>query len=407
VLEPRFVSTVDSGNLAASLWALKQAALGFAAQPPADDLLWDGIADVSRMLGAQADPAARALCERVLKTEGQWRRSLPELEGLVTRYAAAAAGEDREWAMVLLDRLRHAAAWCEADRGPALKQALLEIAGAAHAFVAEMDFGFLYDARRKVLSVGYDLRSQRLERSTYDLLASESRIASFVAIAKGDIPQESWLHLGRTHAAVADERVLVSWTGTLFEYLMPALWFRHRPRTIMHDSMKAAVAVQRKFGRSRGIPWGFSESGFIVPDSDEYGYGPCGVTGLSLKALDPELVVVSPYSAFLALLVDGRAAIANLRQMEMLGFAGAFGLFEAIDYSRGRPEIVRSWMAHHQGMSLLAVAEVLFGHRLQRAFHAEPHVRATERMLEERVPLTNVPDTIELPRVLWPEESAA
>jgi len=175
----------------------------------------------------------------------------------------------------------------------------------------------------------------------------------------------------------------------------------------MHDSMKAAVAVQRQFARSRGIPWGFSESGFIVTGSDEYGYGPCGVPGLSLKALDPRLVVVSPYSAFLALLVDGPAAIANLRQMEALGFSGAFGLFEAIDYSRGSAEVVRSWMAHHQGMSLLAIAEVLFGHRLQRAFHAEPHVRATERMLEERVPLTIVPDRIELPRVLWPEESAA
>jgi hypothetical protein len=412
-LEPRFVSTVDSGNLAAALWALKQTAAAFAQQAPSDDLLWDGLTDVARVLGAQPDPAARALCERVLKTGGQWRHSLPELEALVARYAAAAEGEAKEWAELLLARLRQARGWLATDGGraphpaPALAPALLEIADAAHALVADMDFGFLYDARRKVLSVGYDVATHRLERSTYDLLASESRIASFVAIAKGDVPQESWLHLGRTHAAVADQRVLVSWTGTLFEYLMPALWFRHRPRTIMHDSMKAAIAVQRRFARTRGIPWGFSESAFVVPGADEYGYGPCGLAELSLKPLDPGVVVVSPYSAYLALLVDSGAAMANLRHMQALGFCGRFGIYEAIDYSRGSAEVVRSWMAHHQGMSLLAMSEVLFGHRLQRAFHAEPHVRATERMLEERVPLTIVPDKIELPRVLWPEESAA
>ena len=408
-LEPRFVSTVDSGNLAAALWALKQTATAYLRQPPSDDLLWDGIADAARLLGSQPDPAARALCERVLKTGAQWRHSLPELEALVARYAAAAGGEAREWAEVLRSRLRRVRGWlaAEGNRVPALAPALNEIAETAHALVGEMDFGFLYDARRKVLSVGYDVGSHRLERSTYDLLASESRIASFIAIAKGDIPQESWLHLGRTHAAVGDQRVLVSWTGTLFEYLMPALWFRHRPRTIMHDSMKAAIAVQRKFARARGIPWGFSESAFIVPGAEEYGYGPCGLAGLSLKPLDPGVVVVSPYSAYLALLVDRGAAMSNLRQMQALGFCGRYGHYEAIDYSRGSAEVVRSWMAHHQGMSLLAMSEVLFGHRMQRAFHAEPHVRATERMLEERVPLTIVPDKLELPQVLWPEESAA
>ncbi|MGE0443812.1 MAG: glucoamylase family protein [Vicinamibacterales bacterium] len=408
-LEPRFVSTVDSGNLAASLWALKQAAVEFAAQPPADDLLWDGIGDVARVLAEQPDPAARALCERVVKSGAQWRQTLPELEALVGRYAAGADGDARDWANRLLARLRHArrAVAVPVDRVAALAPLLQDIADTSHRLVADMDFGFLYDARRKVLSVGFSVATHQLERSTYDLLASESRIASFVAIAKGDIPQESWLHLGRTHAAVADQRVLVSWTGTLFEYLMPAIWFRHRPRTIMHDSMKAAIAVQRRFAKGRGIPWGFSESAFVVPDADDYGYGPCGLASLSLKSLDSGLVVVSPYSAYLALLVDSGAAMANLRHMQSLGFGGTFGLYEAIDYSRGSAEVVRSWMAHHQGMSLLAISEVLFGHRLQRAFHAEPHVRATERMLEERVPLTIVPDKIELPRVLWPEESAA
>jgi cyclic beta-1,2-glucan synthetase len=406
-LEPRFVSTVDSGNLAAALWTLKQTALAFARQPPQDHTLWDGIADLARLLSRDTDAAARALGERVLKTRPQWRQSLPELEALVRHYASSAHDEARTWAGELVVRLRQARAWCEGGVSPAVASGLAEIAQVAHALVADMDFALLYDERRQVLSVGCDAASGEIERSAYDLLASEARIASFVAIAKGDIPQESWFHLGRLHVATGEERVLVSWTGTLFEYLMPALWFRHRPRTIMHDSMCAAVRVQRKFARRRNMPWGFSESGFIVPDSADYGYAPCGQAELALKPLDPQTLVVSPYSSYLALLVDPRAAIENLRLLARLGCVGRYGFFEALDYSRGNPHLVRSWMSHHQGMSLLAAAEVLLDARLKDAFHSEAQVRATERLLEERVPRTVVPDEAAPPCVLWPEESPA
>jgi len=406
-LEPRFVSTVDSGNLAAALWTLKQSALAFARQPPPDDTLWEGIADLALLLSGDTDPAARALGERVLKTRPQWRQSLPELEALVRRYASCARDDVRPWLGELVARLRYARAWCEGHISPTVASGLVEIAKVAHTLVADMDFAFLYDARRQVLSVGCDAVSGDIERSAYDLLASEARIASFVAIAKGDVPQESWFHLGRLHVATCEERVLMSWTGTLFEYLMPALWFRHRRRTIMHDSMCAAVRVQRKFARGRNIPWGFSESGFIVPDSADYGYAPCGHAELALKPVDPQTLVVSPYSSFLALLVDARAAIENLRRLARLGGVGTYGFFEAFDYSRGNPELVRSWMSHHQGMSLLAAAEVLLDARLKDAFHSEPQVRATERLLEERVPRTVVPDEAAPECVLWPEESAA
>jgi cellulose synthase/poly-beta-1,6-N-acetylglucosamine synthase-like glycosyltransferase len=406
-LEPRFVSTVDSGNLAAALWTLKQAAQAFARQAPPDDTLWDGITDLALLLRGDADPAARAVAERVLKTRPQWRHSLPELEALVLRYAAHARDDARGWADELVSRLRYARAWCEDGMSPLVASALEEIARVAHSLVADMDFSFLYDARRQVLSVGCDAASGRVERSAYDLLASEARVASFVAIAKGDIPQESWFSLGRLHVAACDERVLLSWTGTLFEYLMPALWFRHQPRTIMHDSMCAAVRVQRKFASDLNMPWGFSESGLIIPNSADYGYAPCGHAELALKPLDTRTLVVSPYSSYLALLVDGPAAVENLRHLARLGCVGPYGFFEALDYSRGHPELVRSWMSHHQGMSLLAVAEVLLGDRLKDTFHSEPQVRATERLLEERVPRTVVPDKAGLPRVLWPEESVA
>jgi cyclic beta-1,2-glucan synthetase len=175
----------------------------------------------------------------------------------------------------------------------------------------------------------------------------------------------------------------------------------------MHDSMRAAVAAQRAHGHEHGIPWGFSESQFIVPGEPDLGYGPCGMPGLALKPLDTRTLVVAPYASWLALLVDSRHALQNLRALEVAGASGAFGFYEALDYSRGTVELADSWMAHHQGMSLLAAAELLCGAPLQKAFHAEPQVRATERLLEERVPRTIVPDKAEAPCVVWPEESAA
>src|SRR4029434_5680435 len=168
------------------------------------------------------------------------------------------------WADELLARLRQARAWGDQSMSSVLRARLVEIAATAESRVAEMDFAVLYTPRRKVLSVGFDVTTGRHDRSTYDLLASEARIASFVAIAKGDIPQESWLRLGRAHVIAQGKRVMLSWTGTLFEYRMPALCFRHRPNTIMSQSMHAAVAAQRRFSRMRRIPWGFSESAFVL-----------------------------------------------------------------------------------------------------------------------------------------------
>jgi len=300
-LETRFVSTVDSGNLVACLWTLKQAALAFAAEHSA-----------------------------------------------------------------LAERLR-------------------AIADTADRMARDMDFRFLYLRKKKVMSVGYNLSEGHLEPSTYDLLASESRIASFVAIAKGDIPQEAWFHLGRRHTQINGERVLASWTGTMFEYLMPALWMRTYPGTIMEQSSRAVVNVQRGYGRRKGVPWGISESG-CIRDECEHGYAAFGVPELAMKQMDPRTLVVSPYSTFLALMVDPATAIHNLQCMAEYEWTGRYGFFEAVDYSKAGGEIVRSWMAHHQGMSLLAACNLLFDRPIQRYFHSEPYVMATELLLHERVP---------------------
>ncbi len=393
-LEPRFVSTVDSGNLAACLWTLKQAALAFAQQPPDADRLWTGICAVARELDSLEHPAGRVLAERILRTGPDWREALPTLEELAGHLLSAASDEDvRWWAGELVDRIVRTRRWLATGMTADLQAGLETLAADADRLVSNMQFAFLYNPRKKTLSVGYDAGADRLEASTYDLLASEARIAAFVAIAKGDAPQESWFHLGRTHVISSGERVLSSWTGTMFEYLMPALWMRQYPRTIMYDSMRAIVRLQQKYTRWRRVPWGISESAHVGVDPAEPGYAAFGLPDVALKRMDAKALVISPYASFLALLVDPREALRNLYEMERLGWSGRYGLYEAVDYSGGEPIVVRSWMAHHLGMSLLAVCQTLCGPVMQQHFHAEPQVLATELLLHERVPPRTVAET--------------
>ena len=224
-------------------------------------------------------------------------------------------------------------------------------------------------------------------------------MASFVAIAKGDIPQDSWFRLGRGHTSFRGESVLLSWTGTMFEYLMPALWMKRYADTILDQTMKAVVRCQREYGRSRGVPWGISESAFVNEYTGDYGYAAFGIPELALQRPQSDTLVISPYSTFLAAGVDAAAAVANLRVMERFGWAGRYGFCEAIDYTRSGAEPVRMWMAHHQGMSLLAIVNLLFGNPFPRYFHAEPQVRATERLLQERTPAASLSeaDPVSLP----------
>lgn len=211
-------------------------------------------------------------------------------------------------------------------------------------------------------------------------------MASFVAIAKGDIPQESWFRLGRAHTLFRGEPVLISWSGTMFEYLMPTLWMRHYPDTIVDRSNKTAVLAQREYGRRRGVLWGVSESAFLSGENGAYGYRAFGVPELSMRRKDSRHLVIAPYATFLAAAVDPAAAVENLRRMQEFGWLGRYGFYEAIGYTRAGAEAVRMWMAHHQGMSLMAIANLLFDNPLRQYFHAEPQVLATELLLHERVP---------------------
>jgi cyclic beta-1,2-glucan synthetase len=301
-LDPLFVSTVDSGNLAACLWTLKQGCLDLRSQIP------------------------------------------------------------------------------EGER-------LDELAAKAGALVQEMDFGLVYNSKRKTLSVGYDVNANRQDTACYDLLASEARMASFIAIAKNDVPLESWFHLGRAHTRFLGRRILLSWTGTMFEYLLPSLWMRVFPNTILEKSLHAAIGCQRSIGRRDHTPWGISEAAYCVTDQDgNYQYRAFGVSELAIKT-GISGAVIAPYASALALGMSPTAAIRNMRKMEQMGWTGTYGFFDSADFHN--PEqaaVVRAWMAHHQGMILLAVANALTGSAMQRRFHAEPFVKANELILDEKAP---------------------
>ncbi len=265
-----------------------------------------------------------------------------------------------------------------------LKADVAVIAKEAERYADEIEFGFLYAPSRRLLSIGYDAPTGEIHSACYDLLASEARIAAFLAVAKGEVPQQSWFRLDRTHVFADGQPALLSWTGTMFEYMMPSLWMRGFPDTLISRTLESAVHIQRD--HVRNIPWGISESGFAKRDSSgNYGYQAWGIPALALKHEAEDGPVISPYSSFLALPVARTAAIANLRRMAALGWIGEYGFYESADYTQGKePALVRSWMAHHHGMSLLAIANLLRGNIVQRWFHANPRVRATELLLHER-----------------------
>jgi hypothetical protein len=273
-----------------------------------------------------------------------------------------------------------------------LDAALRDLSQRAEQLAIATEFSFLLSPSRAVLSIGYDAGAQKLHQSCYDMVASEARIATFLAIARDEIPQQTWLKLNREHASAFGRFVLLSWTGTMFEYLMPSLWMRSYPDTLISRTLSACVDVQRAFARSLNIPWGISESGSgTKDDAGHYGYLAYGLPDIALSADATAGPVVSPYSTFLALGVDSVAALRNLRHMESMGWAGAYGFYEAADYtSKGKPVLVREWMAHHQGMALLAILNLLHNNVVQRWFHTNPVVQSTELLLHEMPVSTSV-----------------
>ena len=259
--------------------------------------------------------------------------------------------------------------------------------------LARIDYGFLYDEPRHLLAIGYNISENRRDASYYDLLASEARLSSFVAIAQGQLPQESWFALGRLLTTAAGEPILLSWSGSMFEYLMPLLVMPTYEQTLLDETYKVVVARQIEYGKKRGVPWGVSESGYNMIDGHlNYQYSAFGVPGLGLKRGLAGDLVVAPYATALALMVAPEEACLNLETLAAQGLEGRYGFYEAIDYTpthlpRGQTSaVIKSFMAHHQGMGLLSLASLLMGRPMQKRFESDPSFQAIMLLLQERVP---------------------
>ncbi len=344
VLEPAYISTVDSGNLAGHLIALKQACIQI----------------------------IHSLQPRTIETE------IPG-KSLAGGLVAANSGA----------RMQGTVAPGE-DVGDECAR-LRAIADRAFAYVREMDFTFLYDERRKLFSIGFQMSASSIDNSYYDLLASEARLASFIAIAKGDVPVEHWFHLGRSLTSDRGIRALASWSGSMFEYLMPVLVTQSYPFTLLDQTYRGAVRRQILYGVDRKTPWGVSESAYNLRDRNQvYQYRGFGVPDLALKRGLNKDLVIAPYATVLAMLIQPRQAIRNLAVMESEGALGPYGFRDAIDYTRPEPgstrAVVGTYMAHHIGMSLVALTNALQRQVWQRRFHADPLVRSNELVLQERIP---------------------
>ncbi len=409
-LDPQYVSSVDSGNLAGHLIALANACREWIGAPAAGADALAGIEDAldltrealralpgdrrtQTMAREQLDAALEALDDAL----GRGLAEASPHAATMVDIARALAGErgDEAGAEMLF--------WAEAvqrsieshrrDLAPAENDRLEKIEEKARAMAGEMDFGFLLDRERRLLSIGYRVAEGQLDPSCYDLLASEARLASFVAIAKGDVASRHWFRLGRAVTPIGHGAALISWSGSMFEYLMPSLVMRAPAGSLLEQTSRLVVRRQIAYGAELDVPWGVSESAYNVRDLElTYQYSNFGIPGLGLKRGLGENAVIAPYATALAAMVDPGAAARNFARLTAAGALGRYGFFEALDYTPARlPEgkklaMVRAFMAHHQGMSVVAIANALLDGRMRARFHAEPIVQATDLLLQERTP---------------------
>jgi len=329
--------------------------------------------------------AARARVKTgALDSDSTQIESVPKLGDLPDLYSDAASRDSQ------LDKT---AAMRAGEAARVLERRLTEVAAIAGRMFDAMKFDFLLDPARQLLSIGYRVTDGSLDPNCYDLLASEARLASFVAIAKGEIPARHWFRLGRAMTPVDRGSALISWSGSMFEYLMPSLVMRAPSGSLLEQTNRLVVRRQMKYGTELGMPWGISESAYNARDLEfTYQYSNFGVPGLGLKRGLSEDAVIAPYATALAAMVDPESAAQNFARLLAAGGLGHFGWYEALDYTPSRvPEgesvaIVRAYMAHHQGMTLVAIADALNRGAMRARFHAEPMIQATELLLQERTP---------------------
>lgn len=416
-LHPAYVSSVDSGNLAAHLIVVANACEEWTSTAAPDPCR--GLADTARLANealaalpfAHSEPGRQlggllAEIDTMLAGSLDMATGAPVLRRQTEKVATLvqdippAAGDDNIADLVFwTGALQRAVTEHERDQlqqaeaPQALAARLTALAHTARELALAMDFAFLLDPARKLLSIGYSLADNRPDASCYDLLASEARLASLFAIAKGDVSTPHWFRLGRMATPLGRGSALISWSGSMFEYLMPSLVMRAPAGSLLEQTARLVVARQRGYGQSLGIPWGVSESAYNARDREfTYQYSNFGVPGLGLKRGLSENAVIAPYATGLAAMVDPQAARDNYRRLAEAGALGRYGFYEALDYTRARlaesetVAIVRSFMAHHQGMTIVAIANALDGGRMRERFHREPMIQACDLLLQERMP---------------------
>jgi cellobiose phosphorylase len=447
VLNPRYISTVDSGNLAAGLITAAQAVESIWHQKNVNGAFWEGLMDtvetVKSVIG-EFEEQIRDQADVQLNIETCIQRLTDELNSIDTDTILV------EESIPILKSLKHCASqlsasnlmslrntlgddtvedlmhWLEAplnqiesyknelimtgselgersfadrfegekpDLVQNLHKQMVTIKEICRNLVEQMDFRFLYIKKRGLFSIGYSVDRAQLDKGSYDLLASEARIASLVAIAKGDVPSEHWFRLGRRLTSLNQNEFLLSWGGTVFEYLMPLLFMRSYPFTLLSHTYKHIIEWQRSYAKRFDRPWGFSESAYNILNMDlNYQYRAFGAPGLGLKRGLAEEFVVAPYATLLALMVDPVSSYRNLKELNELGAFGLRGYYDAIDFTREHLEegedykVVKIYMAHHHGMSMIALVNVLKGWPIHNYFHSDPMIKACELLLQERIP---------------------
>ena len=439
-LRPMYVSSVDSGNLAGNLMTLAEGLKELVHAPIIGAIQFRGLADTLELVGVKSGELyeltktspvnlreAHAAVKRLVAAAaalgprdgeaGWWRtelqRQLDELATELTEltpWAELAIPEKLRAKLEMIPslsaiaRLEDELDGADAELADAVHRGAeraAHLVGELHRLehyagdLGDFEYDFLYDRNRHLLAIGYSVTDHRLDNSFYDLLASEARLASFVAIAQNKLPQEHWFHLGRRVTTTGGKPTLLSWSGSMFEYLMPLLVMPTYQGTLLDATYRAAVARQIEYGKQHQVAWGISESGYNKTDAQlNYQYRAFGVPGLGFKRGLASDLVIAPYASAMALMVAPEAATANLQRLDREGQIGVMGLYEAIDYTPSRLPpgktfaTVKSYMAHHQGMVLLSLAYALLDRPMQRRFLANPAARATDLVLHERVPRT-------------------
>jgi cellobiose phosphorylase len=476
IMQPKYISTVDSGNLAGHLLTLRQGLLAIPAKKLMDQKLWSGLHDTLRIVTNELDPSdhpqfneiqkdfkavfiqppahlgdVMSALERLLIRYQDWRATVadgagtdhPGWTGALERQLQSAieeitylipwlaispcpekfndipwlseiptlsrlAGMDKELREELTKMQLAADSVEEKEWLSKLDTAVTESSMRAREQIAvlkdlsfrcfdfaDMEYDFLYDKSLHLLAIGYNVDAHHRDSSFYDLLASEARLSAFVAIAQGKLPQESWFALGRRLTTASNSQVLLSWSGSMFEYLMPLLVMPTYDNTLLDETFRGVVKRQIEYGKQQGVPWGISESCYNAVDAGlNYQYRAFGVPGLGFKRGLGQDLVIAPYASLLALMIDPAAACTNLERLTALGYQGDYGFYESIDYTLGRlprgqsQVVIKTFMAHHQAMSLLSLAYLLLDQPMQKRFESDLQFQTALLLLQEQVPKT-------------------